>query len=73
MKRIFEETLKYDTFGAVKIRYEFAGDVNESDFDVFKKKYLNKSEVDVPKLNNYPKTFVTQAKETLKEWGVRWA
>lgn len=72
MQRTYSEIRKYDVFGAVKINYEFAGDINDQDFEEFKDNFLCKKEVDVPRLNNRPLGFVEQSKNTLKEWGIKW-
>jgi hypothetical protein len=66
MKRQYEETRTYDIFGPVKITYEFAGDMNDGDFTVFKRDYLCKAEKKDFKLRDYPKKFRAQVDETIK-------
>lgn len=71
MKREWKETRKYDTYGMVRITYEFMGDINDSDFRNFKRNCLCKEEKDSYKLNNYPKGYHAQCLETEKLWADR--
>lgn len=68
MKRQYKETRKYDIFGEVRMTFEFMGDINDTDFKVFKRDYLCKKEKDSYTLRKYPKTFYNQAIETERRW-----